>query len=67
MKLIKKGNKKDKIWAGSCRSCDSEFEAPENELNVTHDQRDGSFAHANCPECGAKAGSSAVIMYPKEK
>jgi hypothetical protein len=66
MKLIRKGNLKERVWGGSCRECNSEFEALEKELDITHDQRDGSFAHADCPECGAKAGS-AVILYLKKK
>ena len=62
MKLIKKGDLGERVWAGSCRNCKSEFEALEKELKVTHEQRDGSFAHIGCPECGALAGS-AVIMH----
>ncbi len=51
MRLVKKGNKLDKIWKGTCSHCGSKFEANESELNVTHD-RDGSLAQEKCTICG---------------
>jgi hypothetical protein len=66
MKLIQKGNDpKDRIWRGTCGKCKSKFEATQRELDITHDQRDGDFAHADCSECKAKA-PAAVVMYPPE-
>jgi hypothetical protein len=50
MRLVKKGDKGDKLWTATCRGCLSEFEAHESELNVEYD-RDGSLARARCTVC----------------
>jgi hypothetical protein len=66
MKLIKKG-KLPRIWRGSCRKCQAEFE--DTEAHVREGKTEScpreryGFAHRDCPECGAKAGN-AVILYP---
>lgn len=66
MKCTKKGSKtNDQVWSGYCRRCKAEFEATRGELNISKCPREGyEFAHADCSECGAKAGA-AVILYPK--
>lgn len=54
MKLIKKGIiPAERIWRGTCRNYNSEFEAFEKELTITYDQRDGNFAIAKCGICGS--------------
>jgi hypothetical protein len=69
MKLIKAGNKLKRIWRGTCRNCESEFE--DTEENVRRGKVEScirereEFAHRDCPECGRKAGG-AVILYPIE-
>ena len=67
MKCTKVGRNHERLWTGSCRNCGSEFEDTWENIKkqgFENYQRDGSFAHRACPQCGAKAGS-AVILYPK--
>lgn len=61
MKLIKKGNKLDKVWRGDCLRCGSGFEANHSEVeNKIHsDQRDGEWVVETCTVCG-----SAFHLYP---
>lgn len=68
MKLIKTGNKHKKIWRGTCRNCDSEFEDTDDNVRLGSvesptEERCYEFAHRDCPVCGRKAGQ-AVILYP---
>ena len=69
MKLIKSGNKLKRIWRGTCRNCESEFEDTEEIVRLGKVERcmreHYEFAHRDCPECGRKAGR-AVILYPTE-
>ncbi len=59
MKIIKRGLLPDlRIWRGVCRTCKSEFEALESELNVQNDQRDGAWALKGCTECKTPDGIS---------
>ena len=69
MKLIRKGTKRAEKFVGECRTCGAEFEANRNELQVEPGSQlePGEFAHANCTECGAKAGFGAVLLYPKKQ
>ncbi len=62
MKVTKKGKlPEEEIWTGTCNNCNSELEAKKGELQVTHDQREGSFGRANCPVC-----EKDVIFFPKK-
>jgi hypothetical protein len=66
MKLIKAGNKHKRIWRGTCRHCDSEFEDTDETVRLGKVERcmreHYEFAHRDCPECGSE---SAVILYPE--
>jgi ribosomal protein L24E len=52
MRIIKPGNNPDaEIWTGTCSNCGAIIEATRGELDVKHDQRDGSYAWSDCPDC----------------
>ena len=68
MNCIKEGSPPaGKLWRGWCRKCHSVFE--DLEENVRRGKVDRcpreqyEFAHRDCPQCGAAAGSG-VILYP---
>ena len=59
MKIVRRGNLKERKWRGDCRSCGAEIEAVESEVNnVTH-YRDGKFGSVKCPQCNA-----SLHVYP---
>lgn len=63
MKLIKKGIvPEERIWKGTCRRCNSEFEAVQSELqNIESCPREHyEFCHASCEVCE----TGDVILYP---
>jgi hypothetical protein len=52
MKVLKEGNPKGtRIWKGQCNACTSEMSEIESALTITHEQKDGDFATAECPIC----------------
>ena len=72
MKITKKGTPaNERIWTGTCRSCNSEAEAAESEMtHINYDQREGgSFSWEKCPVCGVGGvtGYGGMLFYPKEK
>ena len=55
MKVIVKGTpKKDRVWEGKCRDCESVVEAYMHELKIIHDPCYGTTASAKCPVCQNK-------------
>lgn len=69
MKVIKTGAKpEDREWRGTCRSCNAEATATENEMkHITYDQREGgSFSWEKCPVCnaGGSSGFGGMLFYP---
>ena len=70
MKITKKGiPANERVWAGTCRNCNSEAEAQESEMtHITYDQREGgSFSWERCPVCGigGSTGYGGMLFYPK--
>lgn len=71
MKIIHRGTpKKDRVWVGECRHCNSIAEARESELqHITYDSREGgSFSWEACPVCSAGVIGNAtggMLFYPK--
>lgn len=52
MEIIRKGElPEEKVWRGECSYCKTVVEAKQKELEVTYDQRDGSYGSAKCPLC----------------
>jgi len=41
----------ERLWEGTCYSCKSVIRAKIHEIQITHDQREGSFGSAKCPVC----------------
>jgi len=50
MQKVKQGHKLKVIWKATCPECASEFEEEVGNLKV-EDDRDGSFARSECPDC----------------
>jgi hypothetical protein len=76
MKITKKGTPaSERVWLGTCRSCESEAEATEFEMtHITYDRssfgakREGSFfSWEKCPVCGAggDTGYGGMLFYQK--
>lgn len=72
MKITKQGVKKQDVkWVGSCRVCNTEFEADGHE--ITHEESDWrgtgeSFSWEICEHCGAGdklTGYGGVLLHPK--
>lgn len=69
IRVTKRGNPpSERIWKGTCRACQSEGEALENELtNITHDQREGgAFSWEKCPVCGAGPYGGMIFYSPRK-
>jgi RNase P subunit RPR2 len=65
-KLVSKGKPKPRTFRGTCKVCNSTFDAEPEELKVEYDQREGeSFAHATCPECKEHTRVGDLVMHPK--
>ncbi len=70
MKITKQGTPaSERVWLGTCRSCNSEAEATESEMtHINYDQREGgSFSWEKCPVCGIGGitGYGGMLFYPK--
>jgi RNase P subunit RPR2 len=61
MRQVKQGKLKEKIWRGECNECGAVWEAKENELHPTYDQREGAMARSECGQCGTE-----MWFYPKD-
>jgi len=60
MEIIKRGKPpSERIWAGTCQNCGSKIQAKEKEVSPHYDQRDGTYAIAQCPVC-----TSSMYFYP---
>lgn len=52
MKVIVRGViPSERLYQGKCSLCKSTIEAEHNELNHSHDQRDGDTSTVLCPVC----------------
>ena len=60
-RIIKKGKKKQKVFRGTCRDCESIIEEDANKLHIIYD-RDGPMAKLTCPVC-----NKSMWLYPYEK
>lgn len=64
MKIIKRGKLPgDRKWIGTCHTCKTKAVALESEVRVIECQREGPYATAKCPVCGAVDMS----FYPKKE
>lgn len=60
MKILRRGiPKSEHLFEGECSHCKSVMQEKRGNLKPTQDQRDGEFAHATCPVCGAD-----FVMHP---
>lgn len=80
MKITKKGTPaSERVWVGTCRSCNSEAEAQESEMtHINYDmmkagasgkREGGSYSWEKCPVCGVGGvtGYGGMLFYPKSK
>lgn len=63
MKVITSGKKK-RAWTVqvSCNGCAALLEVSKSDCRFVHDQRDGNFYSAVCPECGGGIGIAASVV-----
>jgi hypothetical protein len=66
MRLVSKGKPKPRTFRGTCKTCNSVFDAEPEELKITYDDQDHTeFAHAICSECKKAGRVGNLVMYPK--
>lgn len=54
IEIVKRGEPPDKSFKGTCRQCNSEVKATDQDTrNVVHDPREGGeMVEITCPVCG---------------